>query len=91
MTLAELEERNGNDIIEVSGVQLGFQVSLLPNSKFGKDQVRCLLESYYNFLDQGKQNGFSSQYIQMTVDRARCIFKNANNLMPKCFKEVDKN
>lgn len=89
MTLSELERLKDEDIIEVDGTQLGFQVSLLSNKKYEKEQEECLLESYYEFLNQSKKNGFMTQYIEMSVNRALRIFKNIDSLDAHCFRKTE--
>lgn len=88
MTLSELRKLKQEEIVEVNGIQLGFQVSTLSCGKYEKKQEEYLLESYYQFLEQSKQNGFMTQYIQMTVNRAICIFDNVDNVGTSCFRKV---
>lgn len=91
MTLKELKDLKKEDIIEVNGIQLGFQVSMLSNINLKKDQEQNLLKSYYEFLEQSKKNGFMTQYIKMPVDRALSIFENINVVednASQCFREV---
>ena len=88
MTLKELRSLKQEEIVEVNGIELGFQVSTLSCKKYKKEQEACLLESYYQFLEQSKQNGFMTQYIEMTVDKAMCIFENVETVGTSCFRRV---
>lgn len=47
-----------------------------------------MLESYYAFLNQSKRNGFMTQYIEMTVKNAICIFEDVDGLGTHCFRKV---
>lgn len=88
MTLRELKEMNKAKIVEVNGIQLGFQVSMLSRRKRNAKKEKYLLESYYKFLDQSKENGFETQYIEMTVGRALCIFEDIDGMSTRCIREV---
>lgn len=88
MRLDELKRLDGEEIIEVNGIELSFMVSMISNRSFEKDQETCLLESYYEFLNQSKNNGFVTQYIKMSVTKALRIFKNFNELDPKCIRPI---
>lgn len=88
MTFNELREMENEEIIEVNGIELGFQVSMLSSRKCKKIQEEYLLESYYDFLNQSKKNGFMTQYIEMSVNKALCIFEDVDGLGTHCFRKV---
>ncbi len=88
MTLSELRTLEQEEIVEVNGIELGFQVSMLSCRKYEREQEVCLLKAYYEFLEQSKQNGFMTQYIEMTVNKAMCIFDNVETVGNSCFRRV---
>ncbi|MCM1362730.1 MAG: hypothetical protein NC235_12635 [Clostridiales bacterium] len=82
-------ELNKETIIEVNGIELCFRVSMISNRKYEREQEECLLEAYYDFLNQSKKNGFMSQYIKMSVTKALCIFKESiDDLDAQCIRLV---
>ena len=74
MTITELLKIDNQEIVEVNGVDLGFQVSLLSNRKGNPEQEECLLVHYYEFLQMSKKTGFRTQYIEMSALEAKRIF-----------------
>lgn len=48
-------ELNKETIIEVNGIELCFRVSMISNRKYEREQEECLLEAYYDFLNQSKK------------------------------------
>lgn len=72
----KLSDLNSEEMVEVNGIELCFRVSMISNVEYNENQEKCLLEAYYDFLNQSKINGFMDQYIKMSVERVLCIFEN---------------
>lgn len=89
MDIKELADLKEEDIVEVNGVQLGFQVATMSIGKYEEKQQEILLNNYYKYLEQCKINGFSSNYVKMNVKDALSILTNAKNPVPELLRKVN--
>lgn len=69
LTYEEIKSMSGNETIGVSGSTLSYEVSCLSTvpAKNGED-VAELLDLYYQYLEQSRQNLVMSGYIETTVE-----------------------
>lgn len=88
MDINELASLDEEDIVEVNGVQLGFQVATMSTGKYKEEQQEILLNNYYKYLEQCKINGFSSNYVKMNAKDAYSILENTENLVPEFLRKV---
>ena len=74
MKVEELRKMDKNMKVEINGLQVVYEVSIMKRKQQQKKRKDCLMKSYYRYLDQCKNNGFSSTYIVASVSDAICIF-----------------
>lgn len=85
ISVDELKQMKEQDInIQISGIELSLEVSMLDRNKIESEEDCRLLELYYQYLLQGKKDGYSSQYLETQL-------KNVVSLLEKYFKHADEN
>lgn len=79
VSIEELKQRDQETYIQICGTELSLEVSLLDKDNLEDSDKQKLLELYYQYLLQGKKDGYSSPYIEIQL-------KNIVSLFEKFFK-----
>lgn len=82
ITLDELRKRTDLETyIQISGTDLSLEVALLDENTTKQENVEQLLELYYQYLVQGKKDGYSTPYLDTQL-------KNIISLLGHFFKHA---
>lgn len=80
ITLDELSKRTDLETyVQISGTDISLEVTLLDEKTAKKENVEQLLELYYQYLVQGKKDGYSTPYLETQL-------KNVTSLLGHFFK-----
>lgn len=71
------EKYDDETYIQILGVDIALRVSLLNNSEknISDNDVKDLLQLYYDYLKQGNEDGFYSAYLETKLKNVRSILK----------------
>ncbi len=81
VSIEELKKKDLETYIQICGTELSLEVSLLAKNSARDEDKDQLLELYYQYLLQGKKDGYSSPYIETQL-------KNVISLFGKFFKHA---
>lgn len=82
ITLDELSKRTDLETyILISGTDISLEVTLLDRKTTKQENVEQLLELYYQYLVQGKKEGYSTPYLETQL-------KNITSLLGHFFKHA---
>ena len=75
--IENIEKYDDETYIQISGVDIALRVSLLNNSEknISDNDVKDLLQLYYDYLKQGNEDGFCSAYLETKLKNVRSILK----------------
>lgn len=83
ISIEELKRKDQDTYIQICGTELSLEVSLLDKGNLEDSANQKLLDLYYQYLLQGKKDGYSSPYIETQL-------KNVISLFEKFFKHAAK-
>lgn len=81
VSIEELKQKDQETYIQICGTELSLEVSLLDKDDLEDSDKQKLLTLYYQYLLQGKKDGYSSPYIETQL-------KNVVSLFEKFFKHA---
>lgn len=82
ITLDELSKRTDLETyVQISGTDISLEIALLNEKTSKKEDVDQLLELYYEYLLQGKKDGYSTPYLETQL-------KNITSLLGQFFKHA---
>lgn len=84
ISIEELKQKNLETYIQICGTELSLEVSLLNKDSLDDKESQRLLALYYQYLLQGKKDGYSSPYIKTKL-------KDVYSLFEKFFKHAATN
>ena len=87
--IENIEKYDDETYIQISGVDIALRVSLLNNSEknISDNDVKDLLQLYYDYLKQGNKDGFCSAYLETKFKNVRSILKKIfSNSYPQTFR-----
>lgn len=75
--IENIEKYDDETYIQISGVDIALRVSLINNSEknISDNDVKDLLQLYYDYLKQGNEDGFYSEYLETKLKNVRSILK----------------
>lgn len=82
ITLDELSKRTDLETyVLISGTDISLEIALLNEKTSKKENVEQLMELYFEYLVQGKKDGYSTQYLETQL-------KNITSLLGNFFKHA---
>ena len=75
ISIEELKKRDQNIYIQISGTELSIEVSLLDKKNLEDSDNQRLLDLYYQYLIQGKKDGYSSPYVKIKLKDVCPLFE----------------